>query len=81
VRTLYQLRHLLSEKELIGSYSEPIADELSFIKEGMWRTTDVFDRIFQLEEDCDRYFRATWLPKEADIEKIEEFISSCYNND
>lgn len=80
VRTLYQLRHLLLKNELIGTYSEPIADELKSIKNGMWQPSKVFDRIFQLEEDCDRYVQNTKLPKEPDIEKIEAFLLSVYGH-
>ena len=78
VRTLYQLRHLLKEKELIGKYPQAIADELKGIKEGRWLQSDIMGRIFQLEEECQSLFEDTWLPKDPDIEKIEQFLISCY---
>lgn len=78
VRTLYQLHHLLKDQELIGKYPDAIASELKAIKEGRWRQADVMDRIFQLEEKCQELFENTWLPKEPDIEKIENFLMECY---
>lgn len=50
------------------------------MKNGRKTPTDIMGRIFQLEEMCKQSFEDTWLPKEPDIEKIEEFLYWSYTS-
>jgi len=78
VRTLYQLLHLLKTGELIGQYSGGVLEELVQIKNGLKSDSDIFSRIFQLEEHCKEEFEKCSLPENADITEVEKFLAAAY---
>jgi len=78
VRTLYQLLHLLKHNELIGSYQGGTLEELRRIKEGRKSDSDIFSRIFQLEELCKEAYEKCKLPDKIDTKPIEDFICDSY---
>lgn len=78
VRTLYQLMNLLKRGKLSGTYPAGTTDELKLIKAGRKSDGDIMNRIFQLEERCEEYYKTCTLPEEPNIEAIEDFISSVY---
>ena len=78
VRTLYQLLHLLTTGELIGSYSAGVVEELRAIKEGRKTETEVMGRVFQLEQYCRDRLPDAPLPPEPDIVAIEDFVVRAY---
>jgi len=80
VRTLYQLLHLLKTGELIGTYSGGVLEELRAIKEGRKSDSDIFGRIFQLEEYCEQEYEKCKLPYEVDTKPIEDFIYDAYTS-
>ena len=80
-RTLYQLLHLLKTGELVGTYPDGVVDELKLIKEGRKLDSDIFSRIFQLEQLCREALPAAPLPEEPDIAAIEAFICQCYGRE
>lgn len=78
-RTLYQLRHLLKNKELKIGWEGGILDELCAVKRGLKTDTEVFGRIFQLEQEIKELEVApSWLPEEPDTPAIEQFLSDVY---
>lgn len=81
VRTLYQLLHLLKTNELVGAYTGGTLDELRSIKDGMKMDSEIFSRIFQLEELCEEAYKTCTLPEEVDLQPIEEFIMKAYLSD
>lgn len=78
VRTLYQLLHLLEHNELIGTYSGGVLEELRAIKEGKKMDSEIFSRIFQLEELCAQAYDKCTLPDKIDLQPIEEFVMQSY---
>lgn len=78
IRTLYQLLHLLKTGDLVGTYPEGVVDELRAIKEGRRLDSDIFSRIFQLEQLCTAAFETCTLQNEPDKDAIESFIFDCY---
>jgi len=77
-RTLYQLLHLLKTGELVGTYQDGVVAELKAIKEGVRTESEIFSRIFQLEEQCRNAYESAPLPEQPDIAAIEEFLIKCY---
>lgn len=78
VRTLYQLLRLLETGELVGTYSDGVAEELRHIKSSRKLEREVMARVFTLEELCRSAFRDAKLPEEPDIPAIEAFIHRAY---
>ena len=68
----------LKTGELIGTYPGGVAEELRSIKTGMRTESDIFSRIFQLEQLCREAYDAVPLPDQPDTASIEEFLVRCY---
>lgn len=78
IRTLYQLLHLLKSGELKIGWEGGTLDELKSIKRGGWSQSNIYGRIFELEQLCEAAFATTVLPEKVDVEKIEEFLFGLY---